>query len=488
MQDVPAGGAAHTPAGHAAGMGSRALRNTTLILATRVVSRLLTLVTVPLIVAHLRPAGFGRFQLVVGLAGIITVVLDLGFNTLFQREAARQPSELSRFLSNLVSARILFAVPALAVFAAGLWVFGLRDFIVPGFVMMLLASYATLLRASLYAVQRLGFEAAGIVLETLVLVALVVVGVRTGQGIAFFLWAYAGSYSFSCVYFLVVITLRGVARLRWRLEWGLIRHFFWTGLPFALTFVISVIYFRIDQPILVAIRGYTENGWYTAAYKPFEALLFVPISMLNVVFPVLAVYHHDASGRVAWAVARFYKALLMLGWPATVGMFLLTDAFRVIYVFPEAAAALRILALGVVFMFVSNAFIGALNSIDRQVLFTWIAALSMVVNIGLNLILIPLYGYLGAAAATVLTEIVLFAAGWVLVARHLGPVPVHRLSWRVILAGLVMGAALWPVQHVTGPAALAVVGGGALVYGLALLILGAVDREERTLLLATLKR
>lgn len=469
-------------------MGSRALRNTSLILTVRVASRLLTLVTVPLIVGHLQPAGNGRFQLVVGLAGMIAVLLDLGFNTLFQREAARHPAELSRYLGNLVSVRVLFAVPAFAVFAAVLWAFGLTAFIVPGFVMMLLASYATLLRASLYATQRLGFEAAAIILETLVLLGLVVLGVVTNQGIAYFLWAYAGSYAFSCVYFVVVLTARRIARIRWRLEPPLIRHFFWNGLPFALTFVISFVYFRIDQPILVAVRGYTENGWYTAAYKPFEALLFVPISMLNVIFPVLAVYHRDADGRVAWAVARFYKALLIVGWPATIGLFLLVDAFRVIYVFPQATASLRILSLGVVFMFVSNAFIGALNAIDRQVLFTWSAAGSLVVNLALNAVLIPLYGYLGASAATVLTEVALAILGWALVARHLGPVPVHRLSWRVLLAGLVMGAAIWPVRGVTGPPTLAVIAGGALVYGVALLLLGALDREERQLLVRLLRR
>ena len=55
--------------------------------------------------------------------------------------------------------------------------------------------------------------------------------------------------------------------------------------------------------------------------------------------------------------------------------------------------------LGIVLMFVSNAFIGALNAIDRQLTFTWAALVSMVVNIALNLALIPRFGYLGASWA-----------------------------------------------------------------------------------------
>lgn len=469
------------------GMGSRALRNTALILVARVGSRLLALVTVVLVLAHLQPEGFGRFQLVVNVSGLVTVILDLGFNTLYQREAARRPMEISRYLSNLVSVRLILALVALCVFASVLWLFGKAEFILPGFVMMVLSSYASLLRGTLYAVQRLGFEAVAIVLESLVLLGLVLYGVASDRGVGYFLWAYAATYGFSCAYFGVLISVRRLARIRWRLELDLIRHWFWGGLPFALAFVITTIYFRIDVPILDAIKGDVQVGWYGAAYKPFEALLFVPLSMLSVVFPVLAVYHRESPQRVAWAVSRFYKALLALGWPASVGTFVMVDAFRAVYRYPEAAPALRVLALGIVFMFVSSAFIGALNAIDRQVAFTWAALGSMVVNLVLNLVLIPQFGYLGASWATVLTEVALCILGWTLVARYLVPVPVPVLSWRILLAGALMGVALWPLQHVTGPPALAVVVGGAVVYGAALLALGGLDRQEKELVRRSLR-
>jgi len=415
-------------------------------------------------------------------------VLDLGFNTLFQREAARRPAEISRYLANIVASKLLFAVPALAVLALALLATGKLRYLLPAFLMMVLASYSTLLRGPLYVVQRLGFEAAAIVLESMVLFSLVLYGVLTHQDVVYFLWAYTGSYAFSCAYFLIVLTVRRIARVRLRFEPALVRHWFWTGLPFALAFVITTIYFKIDVPILDFFKGDEEVGLYGAAYKPFEALLFIPLSMFNVVFPILAVYHREASGRVSWAVAKFYKSLLMLGWPITIGLFLLAGAFQTIYVFPRSAPSLRILALGVVFMFVSNAFIAALNAVDRQVMFTWAALGSMIVNVLLNLVLIPAYGYLGASWATVLTEIALTVIGYVMVARALGRIAIVGLSWRVVIAGLVMGAVVYPFHQVTGPRAVAVIIGGALVYVAALFLLGAVDREERAMLRRALKR
>jgi len=104
------------------GLGSRALRNTVLILGARVVSRLIALVTVLATAESLRDARFGVFNTVVTVTALVSpVFLDLGFNILYQREGARRPSEIERYLQNLMSARLILAVVALPVLAAALW-------------------------------------------------------------------------------------------------------------------------------------------------------------------------------------------------------------------------------------------------------------------------------------------------------------------------------------------------------------------------------
>ena len=281
---------------------------------------------------------------------------------------------------------------------------------------MVLTSYATLLRNGLYAVQRLGYEAIAVVLESLVLLALVLFGIKTGQGLTYFVWAYAAQYAFSCVYFAIVLAAKRIAVIGWQFEFPLLREWFWKGLPFALTFVLTILYFRIDQPLVYMLRTPTEAGWYGAAYKPFEALLFIPMTFLSIVFPVLSVYHRERRSDLLDAVNRFFKALLLVGWPMSVGIFVLARplnhaSLRSAYV-PNSEPALRILALSLGFAFVNNAFIGALSASDRQSSFTWAAGWSLVANLAVNLALIPTFGYLGASWATVMTEIVLGIAGW----------------------------------------------------------------------------
>jgi O-antigen/teichoic acid export membrane protein len=461
-----------------AGLGSRALRNTVLVLAAKVVARLIALITVIATLKWLMPAPYGTFTTLINYTAIVSVVLDLGFNVLYVREGARHPADIQRYLRNVMSLRLVMAVGGFVVLAIALAIAGLSSLLVPGFLLMVLTSYSTLLRNTLYAVQRLAYEAVAVVLESIVLLALVLIGIKIGAGVTYFVWAYAAQYAFSCVYFAIVLWLQKIAVVGWRLEPQLVREWFFQGLPFALTFVLTILYFKIDQPLVYAIRPHVEAGWYAAAYKPFEALLFIPMTLLSVVFPVLSVYFRERPQELTDAVSRFFKALLVIGWPIAVGLFVLAHPLTTMFLYPQSEPALRILALALAIGFVNNAFIGALSASDRQLSFTWAAGWSLIANLALNLILIPLFGYIGASWATVLTEVVLGVAGWILTRRHIGQVPVLQLTWRPILAGLVMGAVLFPLRNLDGVQVIIPIVVGAAVYAGAALLLRAVTSDE----------
>ena len=479
MNQLPDHDSAAAPPAASAGLGSRALRNTVTVLGAKVVARLIALVTVIYIINSLEPRRYGAFTVLVNCTAIVSVVLDLGFNVLFVREGARHRDDIERYLRNVMSVRLVMSVLSLVLLVGVLMVVGLSDLIVPGFFLMVLTSYSTLLRNGLYAVQQLGYEAIAVILESVVLLALVLYGRQTHQGVTYFVWAYAAQYAFSCVYFSVVLAVKRIAVIGWRFEPDLVREWFWKGLPFALTFVLTILYFRIDQPLVFALKSQTEARWYGAAYKPIEALLFIPMTFLSVVFPVLSVYHRERQTEVLDALNRFYKALLLMGWPMSVGIFVLAYPLNsVMRLYAPSAPALQILALALGFAFVNNAFIGALNASDRQLSFTWAAGWSLAANVVLNLALIPTFGYLGASWATVLTEVALGIAGWVLTARHVGRVPILALSWRIVLAGLVMGVAIFPLRELGGVKVAIPIAAGVLVYTAAVLLLRALSGEE----------
>ena len=465
-------------------IGTRAVGNAAMLLVARVASRGIALVTVFATANALGKAGNGEFQLIVTYAALVSILVDLGFNTLYTREGARAPDRIPYYLNSVLSTRAVFALPALAVLAAVMWVSGFQSLLLPAFAVMLLNAYANVLRSTFYALGRLSYEAYAILAEALILLAGTGYGVSTHRGVAFFLWIYAASYGFSCVYFAAVITVRRMVRWQWEFDLGFLRSWFRKSLPFALAFVITTLYFKIDQPILYYFRGLAETGLYAFAYKPIEALLFVPVTILNVAFPVLAIFHTESRDRLAHATGRFYKVLFGLGWPITVGTVILAPGINGLFdrtaqhQFAGAGAALQVLGVGIFLMFTTNAFIAALNAMNRQVLFTWAAAVSLVANVGLNLVLIPAYGYLGAAWATNLTELALLVTGWLMVRRVLAPIPILRLSWRIFLAGLLMGAPLYFFRTAHGWSVLLAILVGMVVYGVALLLFRAVEPDE----------
>ena len=456
-------------------IGTRAVGNAAMILVARVISRGIALVTVFATANALGAGGNGRFQAAVTYVALTSILIDLGFNTLYTREGARHPDQIPHYLRNLLSSRALFALPALAVLALAMRLSGLESLVLPAFAVMVLSAYSNVLRSTFYAIGSLTYEAYAILAESVVLLAVTLYGVQTHRGVDFFLWCYALSYGFSSAYFIAVITARKMVRWRWELDLGFIGSWFRKSLPFALAFVLTTLYFK----------GFTQLGWYGFATRPVEALLFVPVTILNVAFPVLAVFHTESRERLLNATGRFFKTLFGLGWPISVGTVVLAPGINGLFdrthQFGPSALALQVLGGGIFLMFASNAFIAALNAMDRQVLFTWAAVVSLVVNVGLNLVLIPTYGYLGAAWATDLTELALLVTGWVMVRRVLGPVPIVRLSWRIFLAGLLMGAALYFFRSAHGWQVLLAILVGMVVYGGGLFLFRALEPDELAL-------
>ncbi len=461
------------------GLGARAVSNSLFILGARVVSRLVSLVVVLVLANSLGDVAYGRSTTLIAFSALVSVVADLGFNPLYTREAARTPQELCHYLGTVMVVKVFLAAAALGILAVALYFgAGLGSLIVPGAALLVATAYANLLRNTFYAVGRAEFDAIAIIGEIAIQAGLILFGARTHAPIAFFIWAYTASFLFTSAYSLVVIHFFRLGRVRLGLDIGLIKRWLPLALPFALTFFLTNLYFRADVPILQHYRSFAEVGWYQLAYKPFEALQFIPLAIQAVVYPILGVYFVSDPSRLRTAYQRFFKVLVLLGWPLTVGTFVLVHPIgRLFYLFSQSEASLRILAFGIVFLFANSAFYAMLNATNRQGFNAWATGLAAALNVALNLILIPFFGYLAASATTVVTEAALCAIGWWFVQRRRPDLrlPWLNLTWKVLVAGALMGAVLYPLArfpiYLSAPV-------GGLVYVAAIYLLKAVEAEE----------
>jgi O-antigen/teichoic acid export membrane protein len=261
-----------------------------------------------------------------------------------------------------------------------------------------------------------------------------------------------------------------------RLDALFVRRLLAAGLPLALAFTITTIYAQLDIVLLQLFKNFQVVGWYSAANKYIDAVAWVPQSAMGAVFPALSLLAAGDRRRLAFAYEKSYKMLAILGLPLAVGLGVTADS--VVHVtrgFEQSIPALRILAPSVALLFVNNAFIYTLTAINRQLDFTRLALVTLAVNVVLNLALIPPYGYLGAAAASTVTEVALFAGGWWLLRGRLTSLSIVGSIAPVLASAAIMGIVVYSVR--TWPLVVLIIIGAA-VYLAGLLGLRALNPEE----------
>ena len=463
-------------------LASRTLRNTALLFTARSLSKVLVFVTVVVTQRALGDIGYGKFAAIVVFSNIASIFADVGLQVVLVREASRHLDNLGDFLGVTMAAKLPLAALSGVILAGSVALLApdLLSLVGPVFALMVVTSAANLLRSCFYATGEMRYEVVAIGGETVVLLVGTVLAAVFHQGVAAFLWAYTASYGFTTVY-AAVITSRRYARLRLRWNRELLFKLLRSGLPFALAFVLSTIYFRIDVVILKSLRGDAQVAYYNAAYKYLDGLSFIPQAAMNAVFPALAVIHLRGREPMRDAYTRAYRLLAALGMPVAVGCVILAP--QIIHVtrvpFEQSIPSLRILGASLLLIFVNNSFIFALGAMDKQLTFALLAGLSIVVNVTLNLTMIPHFahadGYLAASWATLITEVFLFAAGYVALARYLGRLPWLRPALPIAASGAAVAGVAYALRHSNAFLAIALC---AVVYVGAMALTGGVTRAE----------
>jgi O-antigen/teichoic acid export membrane protein len=207
---------------------------------------------------------------------------------------------------------------------------------------------------------------------------------------------------------------------------------------------IAQIYFRVDALLVAFLRAPREVGLYGAAYKFIEfaetSAAFLPTS----VFPTLTRYIAARDPRVRPLVQRAFDLLLATAAPLT--MLMIAFPTEIISLtageeFEAGASALRILAPYLLFSFVGQLLWRMLVAAHRDRLLLLIAVAILTLNVALNLVLIPIYGYKAAAVTSVASQIVATVATAVVVRRALGFLPDLRYAV-VVGAGVATMAAV----------------------------------------------
>lgn len=441
-----------------------------------------------LLLRHLGVVDYGRYATVMSLIAIVTGLSEVGLTMVGQREYVLRTGNSTRreLTGNILGIQLALAPVSIALALLFAEVAGYGRTLVLGTLIagtsLIFANAAVTLTIPLNAEIRLG-AVTSIEVGTQLLIAagnalLVLLGARL---LAFFgvpLFAALGSA-------FLAATFLGPRLLCWprfsSSEWrSLLRE----AAPMGAAVIVSALYLRTLIVMSSLLTDGVQTGLFATSFRVVALLAGIPALMVGSAFPIMARAAFSDEARLRYVLQRLVEAsLLVAGLLVVVVAVGAEPIVRILggTAYTSAGPVLRIQVFALLGSFVSVVWTSALIAIRRQAALIVVNSIALISVVALGGALIPLYGAMGAAVASVAGEILLafVSLGLLLRARpSLRPDP-RFLTKLAMAAGIASICAAIPSLPPLVTAAIS-----AAVYILAAFSLGALPPEATDALIA----
>jgi O-antigen/teichoic acid export membrane protein len=187
------------------------------------------------------------------------------------------------------------------------------------------------------------------------------------------------------------------------------------SLPFALTNLLWVAYFNVDLIILSALRSNVEVGEYSGVYRLVAMTFILGSSIASSFTPAL--FAAAGTAEHAATTRRLMRLLVSTGALVALVFVLFAPWFLSVIMgaaYVEAAPLARVLGVAAFFRMINFGWSTALTTAGRHNTRIAVETALLVLNVVLNLLLIPALGAMGSAIAALGAELMLTGAGWLL--------------------------------------------------------------------------
>lgn len=445
----------------------------------------LSLFSIRLITGYLGAEGFGMYATVLAFFSLFSALIDLGLGPVTAREISRENADEENILGKIITLRLLSSVFLFLLSPVLIYFFHYSPELKIG---ILFAALATVFSTFSYVLN-------GVFQKRLIMdkIAFIELGGKLLQ--VGLVWLFIqGNFGFLYIASTVTIALIFNATLAFILSRRYVRfHFsfdptFWKkflreSLPLGATAIITFAYFKFDTILLSLWQSQVEVGIYNVAYKIIENLVFFPAMLVGLILPLLSRYIYTNRELFEEIANKTSKVFLVLLTPLVVGTWFLAPQIVNIVSggdFSQSVPILRILILALACIFFGNYFNMLLIVSNAQKKLMVALFCIACVNIFVNILIIPIYSYTGAAYTSLLTEFLVASISGILVFKHIKYIPNFEHLGRILTAGVFMAASLYFLQSLPFLIAGMV---ASLVYVAALALFRAVSiREIRALL------
>jgi PST family polysaccharide transporter len=360
---------------------------------------------------YLGPEQFGLLSYALAFVALFTAVANLGLNSIVVRDLVQDPSTAK---TTMGTAFVLSIMGGLSAFGLSLVAisYARPDDELAKLIIVLL-SLLMVLKAT--DVVRYWFESQ--VQSKYVVwiengIFLVVSAVKIGLILAnasliAFVWVIAAEAMIVAVALISIYAWKGDKLTAWRFRFARAKGLLKDSWPLILSGLAIMIYMRIDQIMLGQMLGDKAVGIFSAAVRISEVWYFIPMAIVASVFPSIIEAKKEGEAKYYQRLQKLSDFMVLLALAVAIPMTFLSDwvvtlLFGNAYQQSGTVLAIHIWAGLFVFLGLASGKWFIIEGFQRY--YFCRTLLGAGVNVGLNLIMIPKFGVIGAAWATVVSQ------------------------------------------------------------------------------------
>jgi O-antigen/teichoic acid export membrane protein len=389
---------------------NRYLTNTTWLMAEKIVRMAVSLLVGVYVARYLGPAQFGMLSYAVSLVALFSPIAGLGLEEIVVRRLVENPDGREMILGAAFLLRILGSLVLLGMLGAVVYGASLGNnagslvMIIAGGILFQCFHVIDCYFQSRVLARMTSATYLGAMVIASVLKVLLVLG---NAPLIWFAVAYSLENLFAAVFFVFMYSRSKADILAWRFEMPAAFALLKESWPMAFSGVVVMVYMRVDQVMIKAMINAEAVGQYAAAVQLSEAWYFIPVAINTSLFPAI-LNARRASQEVYYArLQKLYDSMVWLavGLALPISLFakeIVSLLFGGNYAPSGAVLQVHIWTGVFVFLGVASGKWYIAEDLARHSFFR--ALCGALLNVLLNLLLIPGYGILGAAIATLAAQ------------------------------------------------------------------------------------
>jgi PST family polysaccharide transporter len=386
------------------------LGNSTWLFLDKIIRMGVGLIVGVWVARYLGPGQFGLLNYAIAFTGLFGAVATLGLDGIVIRELVKSSERRdvilgSAFVLKLIGASIAFLsiMVAITVMRPGqtltFWVVGLSA---SALIFQSLNVIDLLFQSRVQSRYTVYATNAAFLLITIVKVGLLLYHAP----LLAFAWAALGEIVLSSTFFLVAYRANHMNVWAWCPDWQEMRTLLSASWPLMLTGISIMISMRADQVLIGQYLSDRQVGIYSAAAKIAEIWYFIPLAIAGSTFPLLVESKKQGEDIYYQRLQSLYNVLVLL--PIVVGLImsvLASPIVRFLYgpAYIGSARVLSVLIWSGVPVSFGCAWANWMLLENRTRMMFYFQLATALTNVLLNLVLIPRFGIMGSAYATLIS-------------------------------------------------------------------------------------